>query len=159
MMDKKETLEFIDRQARLEEKIIGLVEANTAKLGNAFVKDLLLGIGQDSKKHAMLLRSLRSAVAGAEPLIGEDERARIAKGIEEHIKAEADAVKTYGQLCEQSGDERVKVIASMIREDEVQHHHLLKDLHRTLIEPETFTDDAVWDTLWQDSVFHGTPGG
>ncbi len=158
-MDKRETLEFIDRQTRLEEKIIGLVDANTSKLGNAFVKDLLLGIGQDSRKHAMLLQSLRAAVVGSEPLIGEEERARIAKGIAEHIKAEADAVKTYGQLCERSDDQRVKVIAAMIREDEVRHHRLLQDLHKTLIEPETLTDDAVWDALWADSPTHGTPGG
>jgi len=158
-VDKKETLEFIDRQTRLEERIIALVEENTAKLGNVFVKELLLGVGQDSRKHAILLKGLRAAVAGPTPLISDAQRKGIAYGIQQHIKAEADAVATYGELVARSDDDRVRTIAAMIREDEVRHHKLLQDLHKALIEPETLTDEAIWESLWRDSPFHGTPGG
>ncbi|MGY5861922.1 MAG: ferritin-like domain-containing protein [Candidatus Thorarchaeota archaeon] len=158
-MDKKDTLEFIDKQIKLEMRIIELVEENTSKLGNAFVKDLLLGISQDSKKHAALLKSLRKAVDGPTPFISEDERDKIAEGIKEHIRLEASAVKTYGELIEKSDNDQVKTIAAMIREDEIRHHNLLHELHKTMIEPETLTEDMIWDVLWKDSPWKGSPGG
>lgn len=158
-MDLKETLDFIDRQEALEERIISLVEQNAARLGNAFVKDLLMGIGQDSRKHAQLLRALRAAVSGSPQLISDSQRDSIARGINEHIKAESQAIATYSELVKQSNDNRVKTIAAMIREDEVRHHQLLLDLHKAVIEPETLTDAALWESLWKDSVTHGTPGG
>ncbi|MGM0687288.1 MAG: hypothetical protein ACQET3_09995, partial [Promethearchaeati archaeon] len=72
-VDEKETLHFIDDQIKLEERIIEIVEETTSKLGNAFVKQMLLGIAQDSKKHAALLTSLRNAVEGPTPFISEEE--------------------------------------------------------------------------------------
>lgn len=158
-MDKAETLAFIDRQIDLENKIIEIVEENVAKLGNAFVKDLLLGISTDSKKHAALLKSLRNAVEGPTPFISEQERDKIAKGIESHIKMEEQAVETYKELAEKSDNEQVKTIAMMIREDEIRHHALLKELHKTIIEPETLTEDMIWDVLWKDTPWKGSPGG
>ena len=158
-MDKNETLAFIDRQIDLEYKIIKIVEENVAKLGNAFVKDLLLGISTDSKKHAALLKSLRKAVEGPTPFISTKERDKIAKGIEAHIKMEEQAVKTYADLASKSDNEQVKTIAMMIREDEVRHHALLKELHKAVIEPETLTEDMIWDAMWKDTPWKGSPGG
>ncbi|RLI54160.1 MAG: hypothetical protein DRO87_10590 [Candidatus Thorarchaeota archaeon] len=158
-MDREETLAFIDKQIALEERIIKIVEENVAELGNAFVRDLLLGISTDSKKHAALLKSLRKAVEGPTPFISEQERNKIAKGIEAHIKMEEEAVKTYGELAEKSDSDQVKTIAMMIREDEIRHHSLLKELHKTVIEPETLTEDLLWDTMWKDSPWKGSPGG
>jgi rubrerythrin len=158
-MDKEETLAFIDRQIDLEHKIIEIVKENVAKLGNAFVKDLLLGISTDSKKHAALLKSLRKAVEGPTPFISTEERDKIAKGIEAHIKMEEKAVETYQELAEKSDNEQVKTIAMMIREDEIRHHALLKELHKTTISPETLTEDMIWDVLWKDTPWKGSPGG
>lgn len=158
-VNEKETLYFIDEQIKLEERIIEIVEETTSKLGNAFVKQMLLGIAQDSKKHAALLTSLRNAVEGPTPFISEDERDDIADGIEKHIELEAKAIETYDQLTKESDDQQVKSIASMIHEDEIRHHNLLKELHKTMIEPETLTEDMIWDAFWKDSPWHGSPGG
>ncbi len=158
-MNKEETLEFIDKQIDMELKIIKIVEENVAELGNVFIKDLLLGVSQDSKKHATLLRSLRKAVEGPTPFISESERDKISSGIEKHIKLEEMAVKTYAELAEKSDSDQVKTIALMIREDELRHHALLKELHKAVVEPETLTEDDIWDILWKDTPWHGSPGG
>jgi rubrerythrin len=158
-MEKNETLEFISKQIELEEEIINIVKENVSKLGNVFIKELLLGISQDSQKHAMLLRALKKSVEGPTPFISEEERDKIAKGIETHIKLEENAVKTYGDLVEKSDNEQVKTIASMIKEDEIKHHQLLLELHKAVIEPETLTQDDIWDLMWRDSPWHGSPGG
>ncbi|TFG34573.1 hypothetical protein EU527_02855 [Candidatus Thorarchaeota archaeon] len=158
-MDKEETLAFIDKQIALELKIIEIVKENVDQLGNAFVKDLLIGISTDSQKHAALLTSLKKAVEGPTPFISEKERDKIASGIAVHILMEEQAVKTYSQLAEESDNEQVKTIAMMIREDEIRHHALLKELHKVVIEPETLTEDMIWDAMWKDTPWHGSPGG
>ena len=158
-MNKEETLEFIDKQIALELKIIQITKENVEQLGNAFVKDLLIGISTDSQKHAALLKSLRKAVEGPTPFISEKERDKIAKGIAAHIKMEEQAVETYTELAERSDNEQVKTIAMMIREDEIRHHALLKELHKTMIEPETLTEDMIWDAMWKDTPWRGSPGG
>lgn len=83
-MNDQETLQFLGRQADLEARIVETVEQNTSELGNMFVKDLLLGIAHDSRKHATLLNALKALVQGKVPLINEAQRDQIAKGIEEH---------------------------------------------------------------------------
>jgi rubrerythrin len=158
-MNREDTLEFIDRQIEMELSIIKIVEENVSKLGNAFIKDLLLGVSQDSKKHAALLKSLKKAVEGPTPFISEAERDKIAKGIDKHIKMEENAVRTYQELADKSDNEQVKTIAMMIREDELRHHALLKELHKAVVEPETLTEDDIWDVLWKDTPWHGSPGG
>lgn len=158
-MEKHETLEFISKQIELEEYIVRIVTENVSKLGNVFIKELLLGISQDSQKHAMLLKALKKAVEGPTPFISEEERDKIAKGIEKHIELEETAVKTYSELVEKSDNEQVKTIASMIKEDEIRHHQLLLELHKAVIEPETLTQDDIWDLMWRDSPWHGSPGG
>ncbi len=158
-MDKRETLDFVERQSELEERIIKTVEENVSKLSNAFVKDLLLGVAQDSKKHIALLKSLRRAIEGPTPFISEDERDKIAEGIRQHIELERQAVATYGELMEKSDNEQVKTIAAMIREDEIRHHRLLVELRKTVIEQETLTEEMIWDMFWRDAPWHGGPGG
>ncbi|MFX0108807.1 MAG: ferritin family protein [Candidatus Hodarchaeota archaeon] len=158
-MNKEETIDFIDRQIEMELDIIKIVEDNVSSLGNAFIKDLLLGVSQDSKKHAALLKSLRKAVEGPTPFISEDERDKIGKGIEKHIEIESKAIETYQELADKTDSEQVKTIAMMIREDELRHHALLKELHKAVVEPETLTEDDIWDILWKDSPWHGSPGG
>ncbi|MFW9933310.1 MAG: ferritin family protein, partial [Candidatus Thorarchaeota archaeon] len=132
-MDKEETLAFIDKQIGLELRIIKIVEENVSQLGNAFIKDLLLAVSQDSQKHAALLKSLKKAVQGPTPFISTEERDKIAKGIQAHIDMEAEAIETYGELIEKSDSDQVKSIASMIKEDEIKHHALLKELHKAVI--------------------------
>jgi len=158
-MNREETLEFIDKQIEMEFSIIKIVEENVSQLGNAFIKDLLLGVSQDSQKHAALLKSLKKAVEGPTPFISETERDKIAKGIDKHIKMEENAVKTYQELADRSDNEQVKTIAMMIREDELRHHALLKELHKAVVEPETLTEDDIWDILWKDTPWKGSPGG
>ena len=158
-MNKDETLAFIDKQIAMELKIIEIVKENVEQLGNAFVKDLLIGISTDSQKHAALLKSLRKAVEGPTPFISEKERDKIAKGIAAHIKMEEQAVVTYAELAQKSDSDQVKTIAMMIREDEIRHHSLLKELHKTMIEPETLTEDMIWDAMWKDTPWRGSPGG
>lgn len=157
-MDEKQLLEFLDEQIVFEERIVENVQNTTSGLSNTFVKELLLSIGQDSSKHAQLLQAVKSSIKGPMPFINESERDGIVKDIEDHIKLEAEAVKTYGEIAKGDYSDQVKVIAALILEDEIRHHKLLRQLYKTLIEPETLSDDDVWGDMWQNSPEHGAPG-
>ncbi len=157
-MDEQQLLSFIDDQIALEERIVGNVEKTTSDIGNTFVKELLISISRDSGKHAQLLQAVKSSIKGPMPFINESERDAIVKDIEEHIKLEANAVKTYGELAKGDYSDQVKVIAALILEDEIRHHKLLTQLYKTLIEPETMSDDDVWGDMWDTSPHHGAPG-
>ncbi len=157
-MDEQELLNFINGQINFEERIVENVKRTTSSLGNTFVKELLLSIGLDSTKHAQLLKAVKSSMEGPTPFINESERDTIIKDIEDHIKLEAEAVKTYGELARGDYSDQVKVIAGLILEDEIRHHRLLKQLYKVLIEPETMSDDMVWGDMWDSSPHHGAPG-
>ena len=157
-MTKEETLAFIDKQIDVELRIVRMIEENTSNLKSRFIKDLLLAISQDSQKHKALLETLKHALDGPSPFISESDRDQISKGIEKHIKLEADAVQTYGELAEKSDNQKVKAIATIIREDEVRHHKLLTNLYKTIIEPETLSEDELWDSMWGDTPHRGSPG-
>ncbi len=157
-MNKEETLKFIDRQIELEDRIIKIVEENVSKLGNVFVKELFLGIAQDSKKHQMLLRALRTSLERPTPFISTHERNLIGAGIEKHIQLEARAIETYSEL-EKTDNDQVRTIAAIIKEDEIRHHALMKELHKTVVEMETLTEDLIWELIWKDAPWHGSPGG
>jgi rubrerythrin len=148
-LKRTQTLDFIDKQIDLESRIVQLVEENTSDLGNFFVRDLLLGIAQDSRKHAALLAALKALIEGRTPLVSEMQRDRIAKGIEQHIRMEAQAIEMYSHLMENSTNPKVKTVARMIKDDEVRHHKLLVDLRRALIDPETVDDETAWEIWWR----------
>ncbi len=157
-MNEQELLNFFDEQIDFEERIVENVKKTTSSLSNIFVKELLLSVGHDSTKHAQLLKALKSSMEGPTPFINESERDAIAKDIKDHIKLEAEAVKTYGELAKGDYSDQVKIIAALIFEDEIRHHKLLKQLHKTLIEPETMSDDMAWGDMWDSSPHHGAPG-
>jgi hypothetical protein len=53
----------------------------------------------------------------------------------------------------------VKLLISAIADDESRHHKLLLDIKEKIAKPETLTEDILWEMIWKDSPWHGTPGG
>jgi rubrerythrin len=133
-LKRTQTLDFIDKQIDLESRIVQLVEENTSDY---------------SRKHAALLAALKALIEGRTPLVSEMQRDRIAKGIEQHIRMEAQAIEMYSHLMENSTNPKVKTVARMIKDDEVRHHKLLVDLRRALIDPETVDDETAWEIWWR----------
>ncbi|MEM4752552.1 MAG: hypothetical protein QXR55_03550, partial [Sulfolobales archaeon] len=56
-------------------------------------------------------------------------------------------------------DDRFKLILSAIYNDEVLHHKLLLSIKRAIAEAATVTEEVVWNMVWKDSPYHGTPAG
>ena len=93
-----------------------------------------------------------------QPFISEEEL-EIKKGIRKHIEREAEMIEFTRKLVKETTDPRQKMILAAIYEDEVKHHKVLIDIEKNMAEAETFTEEQLWDAVWRDSPWHGSPGG
>ena len=67
--------------------------------------------------------------------------------MEEHIRLEAEAIKTYKELMVNLENEKEKLIINAIYTDEIRHHHLLKKIHKIIVEKETLTEEEIWQYI------------
>ena len=81
------------------------------------------------------------------------------KHIVDHMKLEEEAVKAYEEQLKIVDDKRIQLVLKYLVADEKRHHTLLKRIHEWIIQPQTLTEDDLWDMFWKDSLFHGSPGG
>ena len=158
-VEEKEFLEFLNKQVDLENRIVKRVEESTKETRNKLIKELLMGIGYDSLKHANMLRGLMAILEAKTPFLTEEESREFLDGIREHIELEAKAIETYSSILEKTDDERIKLIISYILEDEKRHHALLKTIEKAIIEKQTLSEEDLFNLVWQYSISHGTPGG
>ncbi|MFW9903548.1 MAG: ferritin family protein [Candidatus Thorarchaeota archaeon] len=158
-MNTQERVKFYKNQIILEEEIVEAATTSVEDVPNIMVKELILGIAMDSKKHASLLNALIALNTGGTPLIPEETTDKLKKNIEKHIKLEQQAIDTYTAFWKELEDEKEKVVVKAILNDEIRHHQLLKRLHDMVVEKEKLTEQDIWDWTWKDSLFHGSPGG
>ena len=56
-------------------------------------------------------------------------------------------------------DKAVKFLLESVLRDEFYHHALLQKVYEMIVKRETFSESDLWDAVWQEAMFHGTPGG
>ena len=148
--------EFYSQQIKLEKEIIKAAEASVSRVKNILIKELILGISQDSKKHESILKGLTAlqekSTEGVR-LISEEEREELKQSIETHIRLEKTAIDTYRQMLSQIVDVREKMLVKTILKDELRHHALLKWLYDLIIKDLTLTEDDVFDMTWKDVIW------
>ncbi|WEU41019.1 MAG: hypothetical protein OdinLCB4_003715 [Candidatus Odinarchaeum yellowstonii] len=159
IVDKAVLEKFLDEGIRIEEHIVRKSETTIKDVKNPLIKELVLGISLDSKKHANLLQGLKDLLESRTPFIGVEERDTLSKDIKEHIKLEAKAIEEYSKLIDLVDKREMKLILSYLVEDEKRHHQLLKRIEKWIIEAQTYTEEEWWDIMWKDALFHGSPMG
>ena len=158
-LNTEELKRFLEKQIVIEKDIVARVEENTKYTKNLLIKELIQGIAYDSLKHANMLSGLLALLTSKTPLISELEQKEFVDGIREHIKLEELAIETYSKLIESTDNNKVKLIASYILEDEKRHHALLKKIEEVIIEKQTLSEEDLFNLVWEFSVSHGSPGG
>ena len=158
-MSEHERVDFYKKQLELEDKIVKKANDSVENVKNLLIRELILGIAMDSKKHASMLNALVAMHTKATPLIQEEITDELEKNLKEHISLEQQAIDTYQELYKMDFGESEKVIVKAILNDEIRHHALLKKIHKMIVEKETLNEQDLWDWIWKDSLFHGSPGG
>ena len=155
-MNQTNNDQFYEQQIELEDRIIQASEASVKRVKNILVKELILGISQDSKKHKSILkgiRALREKSTEGIRLISEDEREELKRSMEMHIRLEQKAIETYRETLKQITDVREKMLVNTILKDELRHHALLKWLYDVIIKDLTLTEDDIFEMTWKDVIW------
>jgi len=152
LLSDEEKVKFYKKQIELEKKIIQAAEESVEDMENKIVKELILAIAIDSKKHASLLGVLTIMNTSSVPYISEKSLDKIAKNIKKHIELEAQAIETYKELLTKIDTDQEKMIVQTIYHDELRHHALLKRLYEIIIKNEAITEEDLWDYLKDDYI-------
>ena len=142
-MPKEELIQLLSKQRDLEltaaESLSSLVEISRYDV----VKLLLLGVMNDSKKHAQILEALMSLMRAT--TFGYVEKYEVAKGVEKHIKIEEEMLRNIDEITGKAEDEEVKTMLGLIAMEEKRHH-------RTLLELSEIVEriDRISEEDWRD---------
>lgn len=147
------------KYSRLEESYARELGLLAERLHHPVLKAIFAGIAKDSEKHSVFYRAIADALSRAQPFIKEEELKEISEVIEKHIETEAKMLEEARQLLQSTSDPRAKLLLAAIVEDEAKHHALLVSVKKRIAEPEAFTEETMWDMVWKESPWHGTPGG
>jgi len=158
-MSEKSKVDFFEKQILLENRIVKVAERSVKDTKNVLIRELIRGIALDSRKHARMLAALVGKYAKSTPLLDETLTKKLEKDVREHIELEEKALDTYRELLKDLTGEAEKVIVNAIIDDETRHHEFLKGIHKLIVEKETLTEKDMWDWIWKDAPFHGSPGG
>lgn len=145
--------------AQLEEMYAGELEKLAQSIKHPVLKALLKSIAKDSEKHALMYKAVVELVSRTQPFISEKEYREIAEAVSKHIETEIKMLEKAKSVASSSEDPRVKLLVFAIVDDESRHHKLLLSIKNNVARAETLTEELLWQMIWKDSPWHGTPGG
>jgi len=152
-------VERIRRSVELELKNASMLELGVAGLRSEMIKAILGSIAHDSRKHAEMYRGIINILTGVNPAITEEDFSKLREIVETHVKLEEEMIRELKEYIGEAGDPRVTNIFRYILEDEVKHHQLLRNILEVVVKREVIKESEIWDMLWKEVPFHGTPGG
>ncbi len=150
---RNESRKEIDYSKRLEETL--------SKSRNLTLKAVMKAVALDSMKHSHLYEALAEMLENPS-LISEEENRAVIDEIKKHVEEEREAVLELERLLKDDrikGNPPAKFLVEMMLRDEVFHHALLLRLYEAVVEKHTLKEQDIWDMIWKDSLWHGTPGG
>jgi len=153
-------IDFLKKMRVLENDYAGRLKDSASEIKNPVVKAVMEAVSQDSFKHSMLYGVIIELLSKEHPFISEEVSERIREEIDDHVKTESEMIKAVKDLLEKGvKNKAVKFILESILSDEVFHHALLMRVNEMIVKRETFTESDMWDLIWKESLWHGTPGG
>jgi rubrerythrin len=151
-MSKQERIDFYKEQVKLENTIVEKAEKAVQGLENILVRELILGIALDSKKHAGMLNALVSIYTRPTPSIAEEFGDDLKNAVAEHIELEQQAIETYQGKLKTTDNESEKLIIKAILNDEKKHHKLLLTIQKMIVEKMTLSEKDLWEMV-EESYF------
>jgi rubrerythrin len=152
-------VEFMKKQIRNENEIVQSVTNGLKSISNPPVKAVLKGISLDSTKHAELYASAITLLETVSQAMTQENLDQQRVLVEKHIKLEADLIKKLEDELPTIENKKVAFLLNSILMDERRHHTMLKQVLEIIVRGETITEEDWWKFLWEESPFHGAPGG
>ena len=159
MEEKKDLLDFLKNQVKVENEIVASLEKALVDMKNPAVKGVLKGVSLDSVKHAELYSVALTLLTQASTALNQGNLDEQRELIKKHIEIEAKLIKVLQEKIPQIENEKVVFLLKAILEDECRHHAMLKMVLEIIVHGETITEADWWKMLWENVPFHGAPGG
>jgi rubrerythrin len=157
--DNEKLIEFMKKQIANENEIVRSVTDGIKDIKNPPVKAVLKGISLDSTKHAELYASAITLLTTTSQAMTQENLDAQRELVEKHIRLEAELIKKLETELPAIENKKVAFLLKSILMDERRHHAMLKEVLEIIVRGETITEDDWWKLLWEDSPFHGAPGG
>ncbi len=152
-MNKEDRVAFYKEQVDFENIIVKKAETSVESIQNIMIRELILSISLDSKKHASMLNALISLLTKPTPSVPEEISTEIKDNISEHIQLEAKAIETYQKLLDSIDDDSEKVVIKAILNDEIKHHSLLKTINKMVVEKLSLSEKEFWDMVEEEDEY------
>ncbi len=139
----------------LEEKYAIELDREYRGYGNEVVRELILSVMVDSKKHAGLYKAAAYIMEGRSLAITEVEFVELEKRLKRHIEKEKEMLDAVKVLLDEVDDDRVKKILIKIYDDELMHHPFMQTFLDVVLKRELISEQDIWDMLFRDLPTHG----
>lgn len=126
---KKEAVEMLRGQLKVEGELVGLYEKQERDSDNKAMKRVMQMFRLDSQRHINILEAAIEIIEGEEVFI--EDKKPLAQTLEKHLALEKQALDNANKLLGKAWvDENkgLKGLLSLWREDEKRHHRAIKDL-------------------------------
>jgi len=147
--------DMVGEEQDLSKKLRQLADS----IDSAVIKSLIESVAMDSEKHSYLYLAAIDLLDKTRRMVPEKDIEKIQEDIDFHIRNEARHFDDVKQIIDSVDDSNMKMILTLILEDEGRHHRIFQELKNAIMSKEALTEEIVWDMVWRDAVFHGGPGG
>ncbi|AFZ70622.1 hypothetical protein Calag_0882 [Caldisphaera lagunensis DSM 15908] len=159
--DRRRLVSYFKNEAKREINYSDDVRKTSNNSINPIVKLIMEAVSQDSIKHSKIYETMSLIIENPQ-LITEKESEMVLDDMKRHIENEKESIEELNNLLKDKAiqdDKPLKFLIEMLLRDEKLHHAMLSDLYNILIKNITLTERDIWDQIWKDSMYHGTPGG
>jgi len=139
----------------LEEKYAVELDREYRGYGNEVVRELILSVMVDSKKHAGLYKAAAYIMEGKSRSLMEEEFVELKKSLKLHIEKEKEMLDAVKVIMDEVDDERIKKILIKIYDDELMHHPFMQTFLDVVLKRELISEQDIWDMLFRDLPTHG----
>lgn len=158
---KKRLAEYFRNESKRELEYAEKLRATSERSQNPVVRLIIEAVSQDSIKHSKIYETMASILQGA-GLIDQAESSAVLNDIESHIQMEKESIEELEKLKNDDiikSDPALMFLIDMLLRDENFHHALLTQIYNAIIKNITLSEQEIWDAVWRDATYHGTPGG
>ncbi|MEZ0346318.1 MAG: ferritin-like domain-containing protein [Infirmifilum sp.] len=155
----KISIPSLEKSIRLELRNAEELEKGVTGLKSEVIRTILGSIAFDSRKHAEMYKGILNILTNISPAISEEDFDKLKGIVETHIRIEEEMIRELKELLGNVSDPRVENIFKYIFDDEVKHHKLLVNILEIIVKREVIKESEIWEMLWKEVPFHGTPGG
>ncbi|MGC9071261.1 MAG: hypothetical protein ACP5HK_00980 [Acidilobus sp.] len=159
--ERRRLAAYFKQEARRELEYAQMLNNTASRSQNPIVRLIIDAVSQDSLKHSRIYETMATLLTNP-GLIDEAESGAVLNDIEKHISMEAESVRELEKLKSEgvvSKDPALSFLVDLLLRDESFHHAVLRQVYSALVKNITLSEQDIWDAVWRDAVYHGTPGG